>query len=249
MACTRQKDSALPVHYEVGGAHRACSTIAIVLAGAGLAALTIRLATQLELLHWWVLFVLLGGLVAADFASGLVHWGADTWGRDDLPVIGRLLLVPFRVHHINPGDFARRSFVDTNGEVAAISVPVLAALMLVPVDTSWGTVVSLFGLAFCGLGMLTNQIHKWAHVNHVPAPVRWLQRLGLLLRHDEHAFHHAHPYEKRYCITTGWCNRPLDAIAFFRRLESLITRLTGALPRHDDRRYEMRYGMATDEGD
>jgi hypothetical protein len=41
------------------------------------------------------------------------------------------------------------------------------------------------------------------------------------------------------------CNRPLEAIGFFRRAEVAITRLTGAAPRHDDRRYEMRYGVPT----
>jgi hypothetical protein len=132
--------------------------------------------------------VLLGGMITADLASGLVHWGADTWGRDELPIIGKALLVPFRVHHINPDDFARRSFVDTNGEVAAITLMVVGPLLLIPLDTGRGAAIALFGLTFCGLGMLTNQIHQWAFPPCAPtrgarAPSRAALRCAVLHHH------------------------------------------------------------------
>lgn len=248
MSTPTPKISSLPVHDEVRGGQRLFSAAAIAAATTAVALLALRVATRIDLIQWWVPAALVSGLIAADFGSGLVHWGADTWGRDDLPIVGRRLLVPFRVHHINPDDFARRTFVDTNGEVATIAVLVLVALLLVPLEAAWGGPIAVFGLAFCGLGMLTNQIHQWAHIEHVPTPVRWLQRAGMLLGHEEHARHHARPYDVRYCITTGWCNRPLEAVGFYRRLESTITHLTGVMPRHDDRQYEARYAAVTNAG-
>ena len=71
--------------------------------------------------------------------------------------------------------------------------------------------------------MMTNQIHKWAHMPSPPMAIRALQQCGVLLGHAEHAAHHEQPYNVRYCITTGWCNRPAEAIGLFRRLEVAIT--------------------------
>ena len=236
-------NGSLPSHYKLTPGQLAFSCLSIAAAALLVSWLGYRIASRLDLWHWWVPLAVLIGVTAADFGSGLIHWSADTWGRDDCPLIGPRLLVPFRVHHINPDDFLRRRFIDTNGEVAAVAVPVLALLLAVPLDTAWGGPVSLFGMAFCGVGSMTNQIHQWAHMPAPPAPVRAMQACGLLLEQSEHAAHHDRPYDRRYCITTGWCNRPLDAIDFFRRMESAITRLTGVAPRHDDRRYESRYGV------
>lgn len=238
------RDPGLPAHYEAPRSQLLFSGLSIAVAVMVLGAFGVRIAMQLDLWQWWVPLAFAGGMAAADFGSGLIHWGADTWGRDDLPVIGHRLLVPFRVHHINPDDFLRRRFVDTNGDVAFLAVPVLLGLLAVPLETVWGGPVAVFGLALCGIGMMTNQIHQWAHMPSPPPPIRLLQDCGLVLGRPEHAAHHERPYDVHYCITTGWCNRPLEAIGFFRRLEGGITRLTGARPRHDDRRYEERYGLA-----
>ena len=37
-----------------------------------------------------------------------------------------------------------------------------------------------------------------------------------------------------YCIATGWCNAPLTAGDAFRRLQRVVTRWTGLVPRADD---------------
>ena len=217
------------------------SGLSIVAALLLLGALGVRIVARVDLWQWWVPLALAGGIAAADFGSGLVHWGADTWGHDDLPVIGHRLLVPFRVHHINPDDFIRRRFMDTNGDVAFIAASVLGGFFAIPLEPGWGEAAAVFGFGFCGVGMMTNQIHQWAHLPSPPRLVRALQACGILLGRAEHAAHHQRPYDVGYCITTGWCNRPLEAVAFFRRLEAATAWVTGLQPRHDDRRYEQRY--------
>ena len=238
-------ESGLPAHYELTGSQLFLSAFSISAAFLLLAAFGVRVATQVDLWRGWVPLAFIAGIATADFASGLIHWAADTWGRDDLAVIGHRLLVPFRVHHINPDDFLRRRFVDTNGDVALLAVPVLAGLFIVPLETAWGGPAALFGFGFCGIGMMTNQIHQWAHMPSPPLPIRLFQNCGLILGQAMHAAHHDRPYDANYCITTGWCNRPLEVIRFFRCLELAITGITGVRPRQDDRRYEVRYSAPT----
>jgi hypothetical protein len=234
--------AALPGIDPSTGAQRLFWQASIAGAFAALAILAVRIASQIDLRHWWVPVALVAGIALADFGSGLVHWSADTWGRDDLPVIGPRLLVPFRVHHINPDDFLRRNFVDTNGDLALIATAPIVALAALPLDESWQRVAAIAGFGFCGAGMMTNQIHQWAHMASPPRWIRVLQDAWIVLGREEHATHHDRPYDAHYCITTGWCNRPLEAAGFFRVLERTITRVTGAQPRHDDERYEERYG-------
>lgn len=39
------------------------------------------------------------GMVSADFLSGLVHWGADSWGSVDLPIIGKVRYSGYALHN------------------------------------------------------------------------------------------------------------------------------------------------------
>ena len=90
----------------------------------------------------------------------------------------------------------------------------------------------LFGaglaLAFFGGIFMTNQFHKWAHLEEPPAWIAMLQDCRLILSPDHHDVHHTPPFDKYYCITTGWLNRPLAAVQFWARLERLVERVLGA---------------------
>jgi ubiquitin-conjugating enzyme E2 variant len=178
--------------------------------------------------------VLLAALLLADFASGIVHWGADTWGSERMPVLGSRFLRPFRVHHQNPDDILSRGFVDLNGDVALLGLPLLGIGLLIPLEDDTGRLASFFCVALAACSLPTNQIHQWAHQSRPPAWVGWLQRSGLILSGERHALHHAAPYTTHYCITTGWCNPLLAAARFFPRAEGWISHLTGLSPRSDE---------------
>ena len=231
----------LPRHDEIAGVQRAVELGSIAAAAALLAWQAGRLALAAPP-HAGLLLAAAAGVLAADLASGIVHWTADTWGSETLPILGRRVLRPFRVHHVNPDDFIRRDFVDTNGDVSMLVVPFLATAAVVPVDGVGSAALATGLVSFAGAGWLTNQVHQWAHLPHPPRAVAWLQRRGVLLSPSAHGRHHRPPYAANYCIATGWLNRPLAAIRFFPRMERLVTCLTGLRPRSDDASFASRAG-------
>jgi ubiquitin-conjugating enzyme E2 variant len=221
--------NALPQHGAVHPLTRALF-VACLAGAAGLAAANlVRLALVPDLLAWWVPVIALSGVLAADLVSGLIHWGCDTWGSETTPWLGPRFLRPFRVHHINPEDLLERDFLDLNGDVALLNVPVLLAGLLLPLDTTWGRVLAVLALAYSLASLPTNQVHQWAHMPRPPRLVAWLQRTGLILSRQHHQRHHTPPYTSHYCISTGWCNLLLGWI--FPLLERLVSGCSGAQPR------------------
>lgn len=178
--------------------------------------------------------IVAAGMLSADLVSGLVHWSADTWGSESMPIIGKRFLQPFRVHHVNPDDFLRREFFTVNGDVAMISAALLVTVYWIPLDKGWGQAWAVFMVSFVIVALPTNQVHQWAHMQRPPSWVRWLQERRVILSRDEHALHHRAPYATYYCIATGWWNGLLGRVDFFRRAERVVTLLTGLTPRQDD---------------
>lgn len=204
-----------------------------------------------QFLPYMILSFVAAGFVS-DFLSGLLHWGADSWGSVELPIIGKAFLRPFREHHIDPTAITRHDFIETSGDLCAVTIPIFAfisykqMLHLNIFATTEATSVTaeqtvgefawsffLFTLAI--LILLTNTFHKWSHTYFgLPAWVEWLQRAHLILPKRHHRLHHISPHDTHFCITTGWLNQPLHVIGFWPKLEALITKLTGAVPRSDD---------------
>ncbi|ADO74173.1 plasmanylethanolamine desaturase [Stigmatella aurantiaca] len=183
---------------------------------------------------WLLLTAIILGYLAADFVSGFVHWMADTWGSSTMPVLGKAFVRPFREHHVDQKAITRHDFIETNGNNCAISIPVGIATLVMPHSSpTWVFLAAFLGSMIFWV-MATNQFHKWSHQDEAGPLVGFLQRVHLILPPDHHRIHHTAPFNKYYCITVGWLNKPLSMIAFFPTMERIVTWATGMLPRQDD---------------
>lgn len=189
---------------------------------------------------WIFFFSILAGLVAADAASGIVHWAADTWGSVKWPLIGPTLIRSFREHHVDQKAITHHDFIEANGATALIIVPwLLLCLYYVPANSMLFFLWNSF-LWLCAWSLMTNQFHKWSHLEDTPAGIQFLQKAKLIISVNHHKNHHSGDHTSHYCITTGWLNPIADKIHFFRGLEKIITWLTGAAPRSDEKRIAMQ---------
>ena len=179
--------------------------------------------------------ILLQGLaayLAADFATGLLHWACDTYGSSEHWLFGRLTwamrshhLIPFKIMHKSAWEIVRP---------AAIAVAPFAALSL------WlGHGMGVW--MFYGWLVCSQLIHREAHISaaHLfrgttiagaeqePPPVsaaaRVLQDFGIFQRPEPHWAHHTTGNSK-YCTIGNLMNAFLDhpRIRFWRRCEAFL---------------------------
>lgn len=194
----------------------------------------------------YILLAAFCGIITADFLSGLVHWGADTWGSVELPIIGKAFIRPFREHHIDPTAITRHDFIETNGDNFMVTIPALAYMaykfFTYPEEKIHENYIGnsfLFLLAI--FVAMTNQIHKWSHTYFgLPRWVTLLQDWHVVLPRLHHRIHHVAPHETYFCITTGWLNYPLDKLHFWSGMEWIIESLTGYKPRTDDMKWTQK---------
>lgn len=162
-------------------------------------------------------------VAGVDLVSGIVHFLADRFGSLDTPLLGPNVLRSFREHHVDQQAMTKHDFISTSGDLGFLTVPMLGAtLWLFDGSTRFGRLALAVAVVATTVGLLTSQIHKWAHAAEAPRAVRWLQRRGVILRPERHAAHHRAPHDCAFSITTGWSNDLLDRSRILLRFEEAV---------------------------
>jgi ubiquitin-conjugating enzyme E2 variant len=111
--------------------------------------------------YFWVLMVssCVLSMTLADLFSGLVHWGADTWGTLETPLVGQTFIRSFREHHVDPFQITRHDMIETNGDNCMLAAVPLAVVACVKIEHTAGDIFTVSFLVFlCFWVSLTNQV-------------------------------------------------------------------------------------------
>jgi plasmanylethanolamine desaturase len=163
-----------------------------------------------------VIALLVVAYAMADLASGIVHFLLDNFGSPDTPVIGQKFVKPFRDHHVDPLAMTRGDFVAVNGDNIFVCLPVVVPVVLF-VDLHAHLYTGVFIVGLVAGVIMTNQLHKWAHMPRVPRLVSVAQRHGVVLSKRHHAVHHSGAYDRNYCITWGRLDALLNPLVMRKR--------------------------------
>ena len=83
--------------------------------------------------------------------------------------------------------------------------------------------------------------HNLGHRRSKSRLLQLARKLRLVITPEYHYVHHRNGQTVRYCVINGWANYLCDKLRIWRGLEWLVHAATGAVPRHDDRKWQRRY--------
>ena len=187
------------------------------------------------------MLALLLGYFLADVASGLVHWATDTWFSEKQ--FGRLIAIA-REHHTHPSHILGYRFLENATLGSAPSSlfigPVAIAIAFFPPSSFLYAIMIVLFLVSLTL-LFGTSLHNIGHRKARSPVIKVAQKLRLVITPAYHHVHHSGVQTTRYCTVNGWANPLLDRIGFWRFLERWISRITGAVPREDDVRWQSHF--------
>jgi ubiquitin-conjugating enzyme E2 variant len=207
--------------YDYPRSHRVFELISVGAFIGFAAALARRVVVEVGDRMSWPIGLLIVGVVlaayaVADLASGIVHFLLDNFGSPETPVIGQKFVKPFRDHHVDPMAMTRGDFIAVNADNVFVCLPVIIPAFFF-IDVTQHPYRGVFVLGLVAGVIMTNQLHKWAHMPTVPRLVAVAQRSGVVLSKEHHSVHHSGKYDSNYCITWGHLDTVLNRFVATRK--------------------------------
>jgi hypothetical protein len=172
------------------------------------------------------------GYVVADLSTASFHWFEDTYFdyNSKIPIVSSLAK-DNELHHYFPRAIVGYSYYENIRETLIIIT--ILYLLIYFFNNKTFLNYPYFYITFFIFSVMSNIIHKWAHMRECELPkiILLLQNIGFLGNHPLHRLHHAGDSSQSYCVISSYLNPILDKIKFWRILEYIIYIFTGLKPK------------------
>lgn len=168
-----------------------------------------------------ILVKCIGIILLADFLTGVFHFWLDQYGREDMPLVGKMVVEINILHHKDPRHMIFRDYWFLTRASWGIGIMLWILEYLLLGGIGWG------GILLVVYGAQANIIHKWAHQtpNENGKLIVFLQKLQLIQSSKQHWQHHIKPYDTYFCILTNFLNPVLEKIKFWECIIGLLSKL------------------------